>query len=388
MKFIHLSDLHIGKNLHHHNLREDQQYILQQVIEKVKELKPDAVLIAGDIYDKSMPSAEAVNLFDDFLTALTLIEPAVTVIIISGNHDSGERLDFASGILKHHQVYLSGKVPADSEEHLRRVTLEDDHGPVDFYLLPFIKPAHVRHLWEDSENKSYDDSVRAMIEREEIDFDSRRNVLLSHQFYISGSSRPETTDSELISVGGIDQVDTGCIAGFDYAALGHLHRPQNIGRETIRYCGTLLKYSVSEADHQKSLTVVELKEKGSPAVITAIPLEPLRDVKRVKGTLQEVLDQAQEADQDDFVSIVLTDENELFMPKEQLSNKYHRILEVRLENKKMSESLSGTEREVLVSDPLTVFTEFYEEIKGTGLSEEEQAVLIGILDAVKGEEQR
>lgn len=387
MKFFHLSDLHIGKTLHHYNLREDQENILNQVIQKAEELNPDAILIAGDVYDKSMPSAEAVNIFDDFLTRLTLIRPAIPIIIISGNHDSGERLDFASGILKHHQVYLSGKVPESSEESLRKVTLEDEHGKVHFWLLPFVKPAYVKHLWEEGESKSYHDTVQELINREHIDFANERNVLLSHQFYINGKESPLTSDSETISVGGIDQVDVRAVKDFDYVALGHLHRPQKVGEEKIRYCGTLLKYSVSEADHKKSLTVVELPEKDAAPIITAVPLKPLRDVRRKSGTLEEVLANAVTEDLEDYVGITLTDERELFMPKEQLQGKYGRILEVRLENRKTREGLTDPAREAILLEPFAVFRDFYEKMRGRELSDQEAALMEEIFDQAKEEQQ-
>lgn len=387
MKFFHLSDLHIGKSLHNYSLKEDQDHILDQVIEKAKELSPDAILIAGDVYDKSMPSGEAVNIFDDFLTRLTLIKPAIPIIIISGNHDSGERLNFASGILKHHQVYLSGKLPENSEETLRKVTLNDQHGEVHFWLLPFVKPAYVRHLWDDGESKTYHDTVQALLDREQIDFESERNVLLSHQFYMNGQEDPLTSDSETISVGGIDHVDVRAVKDFDYVALGHLHRPQKVGEEKIRYCGTLLQYSVSEAAHRKSLTVVELSAKGVVPVITTVPLRPLRDVRRKSGTLEEVLANATAADLEDYVGITLTDERELFMPREQLQVKYGRILEVRLENRKTREGFKDSERDTILLEPFAVYRDFYEKMRGRALSEREAALMEEIFDQAKEEQQ-
>lgn len=383
MKYFHLSDLHIGKTLHHYSLKEEQEHVLNQVVDKAAELHPDAILIAGDIYDKSMPSAEAVDIFDDFLTKLTEIKPAIPLLIISGNHDSGERLDFASGILKHHQVYLSGKVPEDPESYLRRISLNDDYGTVHFYLLPFIKPAYVKHLWPEEESKSYHNCMKAIIEREQIDYENERNVLLSHQFYVNGEEHPETSESETISVGGLDHIDISTIKEFDYVALGHLHRPQKVGEEKIRYCGTLLKYSVSEADHNKSMTVVELGEKGQPPVITTLPLETLRDVKKKTGTLEEILAGAEPADEDNYISIVLTDEKELYMPKEQLANKYNRILEVRLENRRFQEDFQEIDNQKLLAEPLTVFAEFYETMRGQGLSTREQEIMQELFDEAK-----
>ena len=227
MKFFHLSDLHIGKQLHHYNLKEDQIHILKEVVDYAKKLHPDAVVIAGDIYDKSVPSAEAVTVFDEFLTALSEIEPAIPVLIISGNHDSSERLQYAAGILKKHHIYLAGEVPKTPEEFLQKVTLKDSYGDVDFYLLPFMKPSYVRNVFAEDKPESYTDAVQRILDREEIDYKNKRNVLVSHQFYM-GNSRPETCDSESVSVGGLDQVDVKILSGFDYVALGHLHGAQNL----------------------------------------------------------------------------------------------------------------------------------------------------------------
>ena len=255
MKFFHLSDLHIGKQLHRYNLKEDQQVILKEVITYAKELRPDAIVIAGDIYDKSVPSAEAVNVFDEFLTDLSEITPEIPILIISGNHDSPDRLKYASEILKRHHIYLAGNVPERPEEHIEKVTLHDAYGEVDFYLLPFMKPAYVKNIFVDGTPETYSDAVKEIIKREKIDYKDKRNVLVSHQFYVGEKAEsPETCDSEVFSVGGIDNVDIGSVKEFDYVALGHLHGAQCIGKPEIRYCGTLLKYSVSESTQNKSLT--------------------------------------------------------------------------------------------------------------------------------------
>ena len=229
MKFFHLSDLHIGKQLHRYNLKEDQQVILKEVITYAKELRPDAIVIAGDIYDKSVPSAEAVNVFDEFLTDLSEITPEIPILIISGNHDSPDRLKYASEILKRHHIYLAGNVPERPEEHIEKVTLHDAYGEVDFYLLPFMKPAYVKNIFVDGTPETYSDAVKEIIKREKIDYKDKRNVLVSHQFYVGEKAEsPETCDSEVFSVGGIDNVDIGSVKEFDYVALGHLHGAQCI----------------------------------------------------------------------------------------------------------------------------------------------------------------
>ena len=225
MKFIHLSDLHIGKHLYHYNMKEDQEHILEEVIGYTEKLRPDAVVIAGDIYDKSVPSAEAVAVFDDFLTRLSSVSPQVSILIIAGNHDSAQRLDYASRLLGSRGIYIAGKAPETEKEHLKKVVLKDEYGPVNFYLLPFLKPGYVRLLCENETPGSYTEAVDAVLRREDIDF-SERNVLVSHQFYTGNGETPETCDSELFSVGGIDNVDISSISRFDYAALGHLHKAQ------------------------------------------------------------------------------------------------------------------------------------------------------------------
>ena len=265
MRLVHLSDLHIGKRVHEYSMIEDQRYILTKIINIIDDINAQGVIIAGDIYDKPVPSAEAVQLFDDFLYRLS--KRNLQVFIISGNHDSAERIAFASRLIEQSGVHLSpvysGKVTP--------VTLTDEHGEINIYMLPFIKPQHVRKYFETEEISSYTDAIRIAVESMNIDT-SKRNILVTHQF-VTGSER---CDSEEISVGGSDNVDSSVFSGFDYVALGHIHSPQNCKSEKIRYCGTPLKYSFSEKNHKKSVTVLDLYEKGNMEIST-IPLEPLRD---------------------------------------------------------------------------------------------------------------
>ena len=396
MKFFHLSDLHIGKQLHHYNLREDQEAVLMQVAEYAGSIRPDAVVIAGDIYDRSVPSAEAVTVFDEFLTRLSAITPAIPVLIISGNHDSAERLEYASAILKRHQIYLAGTAPRDETEHLKKVTLEDEYGEVDFYLMPFLKPSHVRNVFRDEAPQTYTDAVAGILGREEIDYENRRNVLVSHQFYTGeagGGDSPATCDSEVFSVGGIENVDVSAAAGFDYVALGHLHGPQDIrSRQSadvsidnlpyIRYCGTLLKYSISEYRHEKSLTVVTLGEKGSAPKVELLPIHPLRDVKKKVGNLADILSQAEEKERDDYVSITLTDDVDPYKPKEQLQKVFTHILEVRVDNKRTRQKLKELDEEPGLKDPIENFAEFYQEMQGRELDEKERDVILVVVESI------
>lgn len=387
MKLFHLSDLHIGKQLHRYNLKEDQQVILKEVITYAKELRPDAIVIAGDIYDKSVPSAEAVNVFDEFLTDLSEITPEIPILIISGNHDSPDRLKYASEILKRHHIYLAGNVPERPEEHIEKVTLHDAYGEVDFYLLPFMKPAYVKNIFVDGTPETYSDAVKEIIKREKIDYKDKRNVLVSHQFYVGEKAEsPETCDSEVFSVGGIDNVDIGSVKEFDYVALGHLHGAQCIGKPEIRYCGTLLKYSVSESTQNKSLTVVTLKAKGEKPEIENYPLHPLRDVRKKKGTLDEIIKEAQETEKDDYISITLTDEIDPYKPKEQLERIFSHILEIRVDNQRTRTKLKEMDEELVMKDPFTSFAEFYKEMQGREMNGEEETIMKEIFDKAKGVE--
>lgn len=387
MKFFHLSDLHIGKQLHRYNLKEDQQVILKEVITYAKELRPDAIVIAGDIYDKSVPSAEAVNVFDEFLTDLSEITPEIPILIISGNHDSPDRLKYASEILKRHHIYLAGNVPERPEEHIEKVTLHDAYGEVNFYLLPFMKPAYVKNIFVDGTPETYSDAVKEIIKREKIDYKDKRNVLVSHQLYLGEKSEsPETCDSEVFSVGGIDNVDIGSVKEFDYVALGHLHGAQCIGKPEIRYCGTLLKYSVSESTQNKSLTVVTLKAKGEKPEIENYPLHPLRDVRKKKGTLDEIIKEAQETEKDDYISITLTDEIDPYKPKEQLERIFSHILEIRVDNQRTRTKLKEMDEELVMKDPFTSFAEFYKEMQGREMNGEEETIMKEIFDKAKGVE--
>lgn len=378
MRFFHLSDLHIGKHLHHYSLKEDQEHILREVTEYAKELRPDAIVIAGDIYDKSVPAAEAVTVFDDFLTALAELRPAIPILLIAGNHDSAERLDYARRILKTRQIYIAGNAPETAEDFLECITLTDKEGQVNFYLLPFLKPGYVRNVFSDGIPESYQAAVEKLISREKIDW-SQRNVLVSHQFYTGNGQEAETCDSEMFSVGGIDRIDSRCIQDFDYVALGHLHGNQKAGAEHIRYCGTLLKYSVSEAAQEKCLQLVTLGKKGEPVQIEKFPLHPLRDVRKIKGKLSEILDSAQPENKEDYVSITLTDETEPYKPKEQLESVYSHILEVRIDNTRTRQKLEDFQEESL-ADPLSVFGEFYREMQGRELSENELEIVQSLMD--------
>lgn len=388
MKLFHISDLHIGKQLHYYNLRDNQIEILDRIVKLAREHRPDAIIIAGDIYDKSVPSAEATSIFDGFLSSLSEITPAIPVLIIAGNHDSAERLKYASTFLERHNIYISALPPQKEDEHLKKIVLQDEYGEVDFYLLPFTKPGYVRHLFEEGRITSYDKAIAALIERENIDY-GRRNVLISHQFYVSGDLLPETCDSEqpYISVGGLDSVDIASVRRFDYVALGHLHGAQHIGEKHIRYSGSPLKYSVSEEKHAKAVTMVTLWAKGEEINVEMLPLCARQDVRKLSGTLSEIISMATEECRHDFVSITLTDEEDIYKPKEQLEEYYDHILEVRVENSRTMAKLQDGEGQINVLDPFEAFCRFYQEINNEPMSGEEERLFMEVLDRVKEAEE-
>ena len=311
MKIFHLSDLHIGIKLLNRDLSEDQIYILDQICDIAKERKPDVIVIAGDIYDKSNPSAEAVEIFNKFVNNLNNAVPNAYIMMISGNHDNINRIDNFRDILANHKIYMIGRPPMHENEHIEKVTVGDEYGDVNFYLLPFVKPSMVKEIVgvdDKGNNLSYDESVKRLIKREDINYDER-NVLVSHQFYLPSSKDAkeiERMDNEVVTVGNIDQVKADILYDFDYAALGHIHKPMKVGSNYHRYCGTPLACSTSEANQQKAIIEVTLKTKGDIEVNT-LPLTPLRNVRVIKGLYQDVLKESS----NDYVKIILTDKEDL-----------------------------------------------------------------------------
>ena len=333
MKFFHLSDLHIGLKLFNRDLREDQEYILRQITDIAVREQPQAVVIAGDIYDKAVPSAEAVEVFDRFIAGLNSALPDTAVMMIAGNHDSGPRINCFRSVLSRQNVYMIGQPPRVEGEQIEKVILKDESGPVNFYLLPFVRPSMVKQLTgvdENGNNLSYNEALHRLIGREEID-PSQRNVIVSHQFYLPSGTDAEAVermDSEVRTVGNIDQVSADILEQFDYAALGHIHKPMKAGSEFIRYCGTPLACSVSEAGQKKGIIMVELGDKGDRKT-TVLPLEPLRQVRVIRGELEEVLEQAC----GDYVTVILTDKEDLdaFDMQDKIRSAFPNLLEIRRE---------------------------------------------------------
>lgn len=363
MKLIHLSDLHLGKRVNEYSMLEDQEYILKKIINIVDDEMPDGVIIAGDVYDKSVPSAEAVQLFDDFLVRLA--KRKVEVFVISGNHDSPERIAFASRIMDAGGIHMSPVYTGD----IVPISMHDEYGEVDVYMLPFVKPVHVRRFCED-EITTYTEAIKHAVLKMNINPD-KRNVLVTHQF-VTGARRSE---SEEISVGGTDNVDAGVFDDFDYVALGHIHSPQNCGSDKVRYCGTPLKYSFSEAKDKKSVTVVELAEKGNVTYRT-VGLVPKHDLVELKGTYAELTLKSFYENttwQEDYTHITLTDEEDVPDAIGKLRTVYRRLMKLDYDNKRTRSNaeISGT-ADIESKSPLELFSDFYA-LQNNQLMNEEQA---------------
>lgn len=387
MKFLHISDLHIGKRLNEFSMIEDQRYILKEILEIAKREQVDGILIAGDIYDKPIPSAEAVKVFDLFLTKLA--DQKIKVFAISGNHDSPERIAFGAQLMSSRDVYVSPVYDGTST----KITVTDEYGELYIYLLPFLKPAVMRHVLEkelekESEKKSekeadtkmpesYHDAVRMAIERMDIDKE-KRNILVSHQF-VTGAGR---CDSEDVSVGGIDNVDAEVFDAFDYVALGHIHSPQSVKHETVRYCGTPLKYSFSEAAQEKAVVFVECAKKGQ-VLLRTIPLKPLHDMRKIRGTYLEVTARSfyEGTDTQDYVQITLTDEEDVPDALQKLRVIYPNLMQLAYDNSRtkqnqMIEISEHTQRKT----ELELFEEFYELQNNQPMSQEQAAFIKKLIE--------
>ena len=364
MKLIHLSDLHLGKRVNEFSMIDDQRHVLDQILRVIDAERPDAVLIAGDVYDKPVPTAEAVALLDWFLVELSGRQ--LQVFVISGNHDSAERMAFGGRLMEQSGVHLAPVYDGT----VARWTLTDEHGPVHLYLLPFVKPVHVRRCFPEREIETYTDAVAAAVEAMDVD-PAARNVLVTHQF-VTGAARCE---SEEVSVGGSDNVDASVFDKFDYVALGHLHGPQTVGRETVRYCGTPLKYSFSEVHHKKSVTVVELGEKGTVTVRT-VPLTPRRDLVELRGTYEDVTRRdfyEGNGYGDSYVHITLTDEEDVPDALGKLRLIYPYLMKLDYDNQRTHAAGVGDEGgDLQRRSPMELLEEFYELQNGQPMGQEQR----------------
>ncbi len=376
MKFLHLSDLHLGKRVNEFSMLEDQRSVLSKIIDIADEETPDGILIAGDVYDKPVPPAEAVQLFDEFLFRLS--ERGLQVFVISGNHDSPERIAFGARLLQRSGIHLS---PVYSGT-IAPVSLSDEYGTVNVFLLPFVKPAHVRRFFPETEIASYTDALKAVVAAIPLG-GAGRNILVTHQF-VTGGAR---CDSEEISVGGADNVDAGIFSPFDYVALGHLHSPQNIGKETIRYCGSPLKYSFSEAGQEKSVTVVECKEKGSVRIRT-VPLVPAREFREIRGAYMELTSRSfyRGSNPEDYLHVILTDEEDQPDAIGRLRSIYPNIMKLDYDNKRTRSNAAITAAEAVQKAPLALFAELYEKQNNRPMQEEQLSFAAGLIETIREEE--
>lgn len=374
MKLMHLADLHLGKRVNGFSMMEDQEYILNRILEIMEEEQPDGLLIAGDVYDKTIPPAEAVRLMDDFLTAAAAKH--VPVFLISGNHDSAERVAFGHQLMQGSGIWLSPVYDGTIRHH----TLEDRWGEVNIYLIPFLRPSVVRSFFPDAEIGDYTDALRTIVEGLQLDT-SQRNVVLAHQFVTAAGALPETCDSEQLSVGGLDRVDGSVFSPFDYTALGHLHGPQRVGSETIRYAGSPLKYSFSELHQKKSVTVAELREKGETE-IRQIPLQPRREMTELRGTFEEILAEARQKGEPrtDYYHMILTDETDVVDALSRLREYYPNIMLLDYDNRR-----TRSQKEVKQLDrveertPGELFAALYEQQNGQEMNPEQKKYLDGLI---------
>ena len=385
MKILHLSDLHIGKIVLEQSMLDDQKYMLNQIIEKIQEEKIELVLISGDIYDRGVPPSDAVTVLNNFLKVL-IKDLHLKVCIIAGNHDSKERLNFGSEIFKSDGLYISSIYNGNID----KVELEDEYGKLNIYMLPYIKPIEVRQFFEeDVDVSSYHNAVKEVILKENIN-EKERNIILSHQFVTSGGIEPEKSESETLYLGGTENVDVSCYDKFDYVALGHIHGPQRIGRDTARYAGTILKYSFSEVHQNKSLTVIDFKEKEN-LKINLMPLKPLRDMRVIKGPIEELTKEENysKTNREDYIRAIITNEEQVYDAIGQLRKIYPNVLRLDIENSKAkidSEAKLSDLDNIKKKDEVELFNEFYKYQNNQDLNEVQLEIIKNVIKEVKKED--
>lgn len=374
MKFLHLGDLHIGKSLAEFDLIDDQKYILNQIVDIAVKERVDAILLAGDIYDKSIPSEAAVRLFDYFIC--NLAEAKIKVFVISGNHDSDERLNFGSLLFENSDVYISSKYKGC----LYKQELEDEYGKTNVYLMPFVKASQVKYFYPDKEINNYDDAIRTVLENNNVNYDER-NVLVAHQFVVSGGAEPILSGSEsmgTVNVGLVEKINSENFSKFDYVALGHIHSPQTIGYENIRYAGSPLKYSRSEVNSDKYATIIEIKEKGN-IEITLKKLFPVRDMRHIKGKLCQLLSEDNITSPDDYIYATLTDEDVIDDAMGKMQQYYPHTIRIEYENSHTKEIQNiETVKNADNKSFDELFNEFYRLMYGCDMNEDEKKLISSI----------
>ena len=377
MRIMHLSDLHLGKLVLEQSMIEDQKYIIDKIIKIVKDRKIDIVLIAGDVYDKGIPSIEAVNLFSSFLSRLYQLK--VKVLVISGNHDSKDRLSFGNELFVDNDVYIEGVFSGV----LRKEIFDDDYGKLNIYMLPFVKPIDVKKYYPDVAIDSYDDAVRCIIDNTNIN-DKERNIIMVHQFVTASGVELERSESENISLGGIDNIDVSIFDKFDYVALGHVHGAQKLIRDTVRYAGSPLKYSFSEVNQKKSVCIVDIKDKGN-IDIELIPLIPIRDMRIIKGPLEKLVDKEvySVGNVDDYLSVVLTDEDYIVDAIGKLRGVYPNVLKLEYQNRRtILSNDKNCKNEIKGKSPIELFEDFYLKQNNIELDSEREKIIKSVIKEV------
>ena len=378
MKILHLADLHIGKIIFEQSLLEDQEYMLNKIIEKIKAENIDAILIAGDVYDRSIPQADAIDLLDRFLNIL-IKELKKKVFIIAGNHDSKERLGFGNKIFENEGLFISSKY----EGKIKKVELQDEYGKLNIYMLPFIKPIEVKKYFDD-ESLSYNETIKKIIEKENIN-EAERNIILTHQFVTAIGEEVERTESEVLTLGGTDNVDISNYNKFDYVAIGHVHRPQRIGRDTARYAGTMLKYSFSEVNHKKTMPIIDFKEKGN-IDIKLVELKPLRDMREIKGPIEKLIENYEEENANDYIRAIITNEEPVYDAIGQLRRIYPNVLKLEVQNSKILSNIEfKTEnlQKVKSKSEVELFNEFYKFQNNIELNVEQKNLIQEVVKEIK-----
>ena len=383
MKILHLADLHLGKILQEQSLIEDQEYMLKEIIKIIKNEDIGAVLISGDVYDRSVPPAEAVNLLDNFLKIL-IKELKIKVFIISGNHDSKDRLGFGSKIFEDEGLYIESKYNGN----LRKIEIEDEYGKLNIYMLPFIKPVEVKQYFEDDLENNYNTAINIIIKKEKINKEER-NIILVHQFVTAGTVEPERSESEVLTLGGIENVDVSNFDDFDYVAIGHVHRPQKIGRDTARYAGTMLKYSFSEINHNKTVPIIDFKEKGN-IEINLKELAPIRDMREIKGPIEELLkkENYEKGNINDYIKAIITNEETVYDAIGQIRRIYPNTLKLEIRNSKTINSVEEQNlnlEKVKKKSELELFSDFYKSQNNVDLDENQKEIIKDIISEVKHE---
>ena len=378
MKILHLADLHLGKVIQEQSLLEDQKYMLNEIIKKLQEENVETILISGDVYDRSIPQTDAIDLLDYFLNIL-IKDLKKQVFIISGNHDSKERLGFGNKIFENDGLFISSKY----EGKIKKVELQDEYGKLNIYMLPFIKPIEVKKYFND-ESLSYDETIKKIIEKEDID-ESQRNIILTHQFVTAIGEEVERTESEVLTLGGTDNVDISNYNKFDYVAIGHVHRPQKIGRDTARYAGTMLKYSFSEVNHKKTMPIIDFKEKGN-IDIKLVELKPLRDMREIKGPIEKLIENYEEENANDYIRAIITNEEPVYDAIGQIRKIYPNVLKLEVQNSKIMSNIEfKTEnlQKVKSKSEIELFNEFYKFQNNIELNEEQINLIQEIVKEIK-----